>query len=138
MRREGIKTYRKGGDKLERKVKESTNNKKEAKEQSKKEEEGVIQKIKCKDCHIVYIGETKFTMTKRVQQHKKDVEYGRTGKSAIARHTEQFKHKIDWSNRNRKKVISTQNYRKCVHQGQQEQVYEPKRGTWGDHHIREG
>ena len=37
-------------------------------------------------------------MTKRVQQHKKDVEYGRTGNSAIARHTEQFKHKIDWSN----------------------------------------
>ena len=40
--------------------------------------------------------------------------------------------------RNRKKVISTQNYRKCVHQGQQEQVHEPKRGTRGDHHIREG
>ena len=48
------------GDKLERKVKESTNNKK-AKEQSKKEE-GVIYKIKCKDCHMIYIGETKFTM----------------------------------------------------------------------------
>ena len=26
----------------------------------------------------------------------------------------------------------------CVHQGQQEQVYEPKRETRGDHHIREG
>jgi len=30
IRREGIKTYRKGGEKLERKVKESTNNKKKA------------------------------------------------------------------------------------------------------------
>ena len=91
---------------------------------------------------MIYIGETKFTMEKRVQQHKKDVEYGRTGNSAIARHTEQFKHKIDWTNteclETEKKVISTQNYRKCVHQGQQEQVYEPKRGTRGDHHIREG
>ena len=70
------------------------------------------------------------TMNKRVQQHKKDVEYGRTGNSAIARHTEQFKHKIDWSNteclETEKKVISTQNYRKCVHKGQQEQVHEPK------------
>ena len=45
MRREGIKTYRKG-DKLERKVKESTYNKNKAKEQSEKEEEGVIYKIK--------------------------------------------------------------------------------------------
>ena len=59
------RSSRKGGDKLESKVKESTNNKNTAKEQSKKEEEGVIYKIKCKDCHMVYIGETKFTMNKR-------------------------------------------------------------------------
>jgi hypothetical protein len=36
-------------------------------------------------------------MNKRVQQHKKDVEYGRTPNSAIARHTEVFKHEIDWT-----------------------------------------
>ena len=39
------------------------------KEKDKKEnerEEGVIYKINCKDCHMVYIGETKFTMEKRV------------------------------------------------------------------------
>ena len=47
---------------------------------------------------MIYIGETKFTMEKRVQQHKKDVEYGRTANSAIARHTEEFKHEIDWTN----------------------------------------
>ena len=50
---------------------------------------------------MMYIGETKFTMEKRVQQHKKYVEYGRTGNSAIARHTEQFKHRIDWTNTER-------------------------------------
>ena len=115
--------------------KRSVNNKKKAKEQSKKEEEGIIYKIKCKDCHMIYIRETKFTMEKRVQQHKKDVEYSRTGNSAIARHTEKFKHKIDWTNlkclETEKKVTYTQNYRKCIHQDQQEQVYEPKRGTWG-------
>ena len=27
------------------------------------------------------------------------MEYGRTGNSAIARHTEQFKHKIEWTNK---------------------------------------
>ena len=81
-------------------------------------------------------------MEKIVQLHKKDVEYGRTGNSAIARHAEQFKHKIDWTNteclETEKKIISTEDYRKCVHQSQQEQVYELKRGTRGDHHIREG
>jgi hypothetical protein len=44
---------------------------------------------------MIYIGETKFKMEKRIQQHKKDVEYERTENSAIA---EQFKHEIDWTN----------------------------------------
>ena len=69
MRREGNKAYRKG-DKLERKVKESTNNKKKAKEQIKKEE-GVIDKNKCNDCHMIYIGETKFTMEKSPTTQKR-------------------------------------------------------------------
>ena len=47
---------------------------------------------------MTYIGEIKFTMEKRVQQIKKDVEYSRTANSAIARHTEQLKHEIDWTN----------------------------------------
>ena len=81
---------------MERKVKERKNTKKEDKK--KKEEEGVVYKIKCRNCDMIYIGETKFKMEKRIQQHKKDVEYGRTENSAIARHAEQFKHEIDWTN----------------------------------------
>ena len=54
---------------------------------------------------------------------QRDVEQGRTANSTIARHTEQFKHEIDWTNteclETEKKVISTENYRKCVHQSQQ-------------------
>ena len=73
MRREGIRTFRKGGEKLERRVKEGLGRRKED-----KEEEGVVYKVKCKDCDKIYIGETTFKMKKRIDQHKKDVQFGRT------------------------------------------------------------
>ena len=47
---------------------------------------------------MIYIRETKFKMEKRIHQHKKDVEYGRTENSGIDWHAEQFKHEIDWTN----------------------------------------
>jgi GIY-YIG catalytic domain. len=31
----------------------------------------VVYKVKCKDCDKIYIGETKFKMKKRIDQHKK-------------------------------------------------------------------
>ena len=65
MRREGM-TFRKGGEKLERKVKEGLGMKKED-----KEEEGMVYKVKCKDCEKIYIGERKFKVKKRIGQHKK-------------------------------------------------------------------
>ena len=101
---------------MERKIKERTNTKKEDK--SKKEEVGVIYKLKCRNCDKIYIGETKFKMEKRILQHKKDVEYGRTEISAIARHTEQFKHKIDWTNAEyleTEKRLFPRKPRKCLH-----------------------
>ena len=41
----------------------------------KKEEEGVVYKIKCKECEKVYIGETKFNVTTKINIHKNDVEH---------------------------------------------------------------
>jgi len=38
----------------------------------------------------------KFRMRKRIEQHKKDVEYRRTSNSVIVRHVEEFNHEIDW------------------------------------------
>ena len=46
------------------------------------------------------------------------MEYGRTENSAIARHAEQSKHEIDWTNaeclQTEKKIVSTKNPRKCI------------------------
>ena len=39
----------------------------------KKEEEGVVYKVKCKNYEKIYIGETKFRMRKRIDKNKKDV-----------------------------------------------------------------
>ena len=35
-------------------------------------------------------------MRKRIEEHKKDVEFRKTSNSAIARHVEEFNHEIDW------------------------------------------
>ena len=45
-----------------------------------------------------YIGETKLKMKRRIDQHKTDVQFGRTISSALARHTQQLAHEMDWAN----------------------------------------
>jgi hypothetical protein len=52
MRREGVGTFRKGGRKLEHKVKERIG--KEKHDEKNKEEEGVVYKVNCKKCKKIY------------------------------------------------------------------------------------
>ena len=59
-------------------------------------EEGVIYQVNCKDCEKIYIGETKFTMEKRIGQYKMDLKFGRTSNKAIARQVGEYNHQIDW------------------------------------------
>jgi len=61
------------------------------------EEEGVIYRVDCKDCKKIYIGETKFTIEKRIKQHKKDVEFERVENNAIAKHVKEKGHRIEWN-----------------------------------------
>ena len=88
MRREGIRTFRQGGKKLEYKVKENIEKKKN--NEKNKEEEGVVYRVSCKNCNKIYIGETKFKMKKWIEEHKKDVGYERIRNNA------EFSHEIDW------------------------------------------
>ena len=71
-------------------------------DEKNKEEEGVLYKVNCKDCENMYIGETKFRMRKRIEQHKKDVEFRNMSSSAIARHVDEYKHEMDWDKKRKK------------------------------------
>ena len=62
------------------------------KNDKKNNEEGVVYKVNCKSCEKIYIGETRFEMKKRIEEHKKDVKFRRIGNSAM----EEFNHEIDW------------------------------------------
>jgi hypothetical protein len=103
--------------------------------ESKKEEERVVYKVKCKNCEKLYIGETKFRMMKGIQQHQKDVEFRRTS-SAIARHVEDFKHEIDWDSvgcLEKEKRLSPRKILESGHiRANKEKMYEFKLWTWSD------
>ena len=91
LRREGINMFRKGSEKLEQPVKKRRKGK-EKKENNRVE--GVVHQVSCKDCEKIFIGETKFTMRKTIEQHKKDVKFGRMN-NTIAKHVEESTHQTD-------------------------------------------
>ena len=65
IRKEGKRTCRKGGKRLEQKVKERKRRRRD--KRIDEEEEGVIYKVNCMDCSKFYIGETKFGIRKRMK-----------------------------------------------------------------------
>ena len=52
MRRKGVRTFRKGGRKLEHKVKGRIG---KEKDDEKNKEEGVVYKVNCKNCEKIYM-----------------------------------------------------------------------------------
>jgi hypothetical protein len=89
LKKEGVKTYRRGGDKILDIARKKTRGK------LNEGVKGVIYKVKCKDCEKVYVGETKKTLDERLKQHKDDVRLMREN-NAIFRHVFEFSHMIDW------------------------------------------
>jgi hypothetical protein len=90
LKEEGIKTYRKGGKKIIEIVRT-----KGKRWNTNKELRGVVYKVKCKDCEMMYIGETKKKMEERLKEHKDDVRL-RRDTNAIFKHIEDTGHTIDW------------------------------------------
>jgi hypothetical protein len=89
LRREGIKTYKKGGEKILDIVR---NKKKKSKDAKQK---GVIYQVPCEECDRVYIGETKKRLKDRLRQHKDDVRLKRDT-NAIYKHVMESDHEINW------------------------------------------
>ena len=81
--REGINMFRKGGEKLEQQAKRKGKGKEKNEENM---EEGVVYQMSSEDCEKIYIAKTKFTIRKRLEQHKKGVKFGWTS-NAIEKST---------------------------------------------------
>ncbi len=58
---------------------------------------GVIYKIPCLDCNCSYTGETGRTLQVRIGEHKRHCRNLDTSKFAVAQHTLEEGHRIDWS-----------------------------------------
>ena len=63
----------------------------------KEDKAGVVYQIPCSDCPQTYIGQTGRTLGQRIKEHKKAVKDRNVITSALAEHTCQTGHTIDWS-----------------------------------------
>lgn len=59
---------------------------------------GVVYEVDCQDCEKVYIGQTKNSLTTRVNQHRAALRLLQPEKSALAEHAITSDHQIDWGN----------------------------------------
>ena len=57
---------------------------------------GVVYKICCSVCDACYIGQTGRTLTQRLKEHQRSVKNNDTQSSALAEHSSQTGHRIDW------------------------------------------
>jgi hypothetical protein len=89
LRKEGVKTYRRGGNRILDIVRKKT------KRKINEGTRGVVYKVRCTQCDQVYIGETKKTLGERLRQHQDDVRLMREN-NAIFRHVFEHSHNIDW------------------------------------------
>ena len=68
----------------------------DVKEEDKPEDrQGAVYKIKCRDCHASYLGETGRNLSTRLTEHKRATRNGDVN-NHIAEHHLQTKRRIDW------------------------------------------
>ena len=61
------------------------------------ENPGVVYAVGCKDCRVVYIGETGRSASQRIKEHKYQTRNGHVEKSAIAEHAHLEGHSLHWA-----------------------------------------
>ena len=59
---------------------------------------GVVYKIPCADCPVVYIGQTGRRLCQRLSEHKRAVRTADFSSSALAEHAWSASHPVDWNN----------------------------------------
>jgi len=58
----------------------------------------VVYKLTCKNCDVVYVGQTKRKLNTRIAEHKKDINKKISNHSVITEHRIEFDHDFDWEN----------------------------------------
>ena len=56
----------------------------------------MVYRIHCKDCPKVYVGQTGRTLVHRLKEHQRSLTISNLTQSAVAEHTAQQSHDIDW------------------------------------------
>ena len=67
------------------------------------ERQGAVYPIPCKDCNLVYVGETKRSFRTRKKEHIRNVRNATTksieeNSTALCKHTITLDHELDWEN----------------------------------------
>ena len=65
------------------------------------------QKCGCRDCNVVYVGETGRSVRTTKREHADAVKTFNTKKSALSQHVMDFNHRIDWDN---VKILKSESY----------------------------
>ena len=58
--------------------------------------EDVVYCVPCQDCNAVYVGETLWNLTVRLQEHRRHVRGSEVQCSAVAEHAQAEAHQINW------------------------------------------
>ena len=66
---------------------------------------GIFYQDPCHDCPFVYIGQSKQDLKSRLLEHKRAINYQRSKKSALCKHSITLDHIIDW---NEATILSTE------------------------------
>ena len=59
-------------------------------------QKGVVYRIQCQDCDSSYIGQTGRTLEHQVKEHKRAYTHAESLNSAVAEHSLDSMHRIDW------------------------------------------
>ena len=59
---------------------------------------GLVYRISCQDCNVVYVGETRRSVKTRKRKHVDLAKTFNIKKSALRQHVMDFDHRIDWDN----------------------------------------
>ena len=57
---------------------------------------GIVYRIPCKDCNSSYVGQSRRSLAARLKEHQRAVFTGNSNLSALAEHTMNTDHEVDW------------------------------------------